>query len=365
MAKKSEFSSILEKSKKITDLVYEDPLNYQTSDVITLFESAKIPEQKLRDFVEQHLMSPDDWQGESNNILCNLSDWSSFAQKDYESSLTDLFAIDATDSPVISVMVGQFYEVVVGGISYTMDGNLQPEIYRASAVLKNLSEKDESLAGLVEEISKQDRSWPNTFREYKEREYALTCKSNHVIVDGPILTQNLITQKDGEKLTSDLLASNKKVVGVIKNLGASTGEERWIGRVLKEGEAFVITDCKNLLQNRNKSWANSKGKSLWMNKVASKYCRGVYRPGNDRTGKSSYFGFECRIDHLPWALAVLYNERSEIPGHEIPFLLDHIDARLDAIHDRSSVKARLEAVLMEYNPEQAFDSLDNDDFRGK
>lgn len=363
----SEFGDILQRSRNITEEVYRDPLSYQLPQVLELFEQSKEPEQTLREFVEKHKF-PLEKGKESVFPACYImKDVASQFKHEYESTREDLFAIDATDSPVISTFVGQFYEVVVGGCGYK-DVMSVPKIFRASATQKALVSGGD-IRDLAEKLSQQigggDRSWPNTFREYKEREYAVDCEHFSIIVDGPILTQNLVTQAEGEKLTEKLLKSGKNVVGVIKNLSASTPLEQWIGRVLKDGEAFVISDCKTLLSQRNKAWGQSRSKAQWMNNVAAKYCRGVYRPGNPTGVKSKFFGFECRIDQLPWAIATLYKERSQVIGHEIPFLLDHIDAQLDAAHDRGSVQKRLEAALIGYNVDQAFDEISSDEFRGK
>ena len=363
----SEFSSILKNSKDITDDVYRDPVDYQSSEIISLFVASKKPEEILRKEIEKLWQEPCLWDGSKVGILCDLPQWSNFAQEEYKKSRPDLFAIDATDSPLISLMVGQFYEVVVGGVGY-FKTDLTPQIFRASTTLSIKSDVSENvrLEDLIKSFEfKKDRSWPNTYREYKEREYALECESNYVIVDGPILTQNLVTQREGEELICKIAKSSKKVLGVIKSLSASTDHERWVGRILKNGEAYILMNCGELLAKRNESWGKGKKKQAWLNSVASQFCRGVYRPGNPDTGHSSYFGFECKIKDIPWALSVLYNERSSIPGHEIPFLLDHIDALLDATHNRGSVQKRLEAALMEYDPCQAFDQLDTNDFRNK
>jgi hypothetical protein len=366
----SEFSKILAGCKDITDDVYNDPLHYQTAEVLDLFERSQPALAEMRHFVEGCFMTPAQWDDSAKDslpdvgFLCNLQDWFDYYDPEVQQYRDDLFAIDATDSPLIQTLVGQFYEVIVAGIGYSTSMS-DPQVFRAQATPALAGKKGFSFDQLIESLTIQDRSWPNTFREYKERELALNCSSQSVIVDGPILTQNLITQPDGEKLTEKILKSGKRVVGVIKNLSASSPEEQISGQVLKDGEAYIITDCRTLLQKRNKTWASSKNKAAWMERVPAKYCRGVYRPGNPTTGQSKYFGFECRIDQLHWALAMMYGERSDTPGHEIPFLLDHVDAFLDGCHDRSSVQARLESVVMEHNPGQAFDLIDSDDFRGK
>lgn len=366
----SEFSKILKTSRDITDDVYSDPLNYQTQEVTSLFEKSRSAESDLREFVKQSFMTASEWESSAKatvpgtGFLCSLVDWFEYYRAEYTQSESELFAIDATDSPLITTSVGQFYEVIVAGLGNSANPSV-PQVFRAQATPQLSGSNGFSFDDMVDQLNKQDRSWPNTFREYKEREMAVTCSSQSVIVDGPILTQNLITQPDGEVLTKRLLDSGKRVVGVIKDLSASTGEEQLLGRVLKEEEAYIITDCRTLLQKRNQSWAASKRKAGWMANVAAKYCRGVYRPGNPVTGRSKYFGFECRIDQLPWALATLYGNRSTTVGHEIPFWLDLVDGYLDGWHDRGSVQLRLEAALMDYDPGQAFDSIDSNTFRGK
>ena len=115
-----------------------------------------------------------------------------------------------------------------------------------------VNEKLKSWAGKLDRAREDEESWTSTFREYEEREMATDLLESDpvdaVLIDGPILTQNLLSQTEGRKLLKRLTASGG-AIGYIKDLSANA-RLKAIGFALKTGETFTIHDWKTMLSDR-------------------------------------------------------------------------------------------------------------------
>ena len=69
-----------------------------------------------------------------------------------------------------------------------------------------------------------------------------------VLIDGPILTQNLLSQDAAHGLLESI-SSSRRAFGFIKELSANPLLVA-IGSALQPGEAFVLNHWTNLLQER-------------------------------------------------------------------------------------------------------------------
>ena len=77
----------------------------------------------------------------------------------------------------------------------------------------------------------------------------LNLHHDHIaLIDGPILTQNLLSQDAAHSLL-EAIASSHQAIGFIKELSANPLLVA-VGSALQPGEAFILQHWTNLLQER-------------------------------------------------------------------------------------------------------------------
>ena len=110
----------------------------------------------------------------------------------------------------------------------------------------------ERWADYLRSAREQEHSWINTFREYQEREMALEWlkeSDDHIVlIDGPIATQNMLTQNAARDLLKELLDTGR-AIGFIKTLSANPLLSA-IGYALQPGEVFILRGWANILSDR-------------------------------------------------------------------------------------------------------------------
>ncbi|MCY4436436.1 MAG: hypothetical protein OXE05_03785 [Chloroflexi bacterium] len=181
-------------------------------------------------------------------------------------------------------------------------------------------------------------SWVSTFREYEERELAyewLQEDSRHVaLIDGPVLTQNLLSQVTARDLLERILV-NGRAIGFIKEISANPLLVA-IGCALEPGEVFVLAHWSNLLSERFSS--GQEAIASWINDRASRVVRAIYK-----LNRKAY-GIECVRDLVPLALAILGQDPGGSAEHDIPMLLQiadlHVRSHFNGASAREEVLAR-------------------------
>ena len=145
----------------------------------------------------------------------------------------------------------------------------------------------------------QEQSWINTFREYEEREVAYEWMEENdrhiVLLDGPVLTQNMLTQDRARDLLLAIV-NDERAIGFIKNLSANPLLSA-IGYALRPGEVFVMRHWAAILSERFGN--RQQNISDWITSNAGSMVRAVYKVNQKA------FGIECVADRLPLALAIL------------------------------------------------------------
>ncbi len=187
----------------------------------------------------------------------------------------------------------------------------------------------------------QEYSWTNTFREYEEREVAyewLQEDDRHIVLlDGPILTQNMLTQERAHALLNTIV-SDGRAIGFIKNLSANPLLSA-IGYALHPGEVFVIQQWATVLSNRFGD--RQQNISRWITDNAGNVVRAVYKVNQKA------FGIECVADRIPIALAILEYDNAGPSDHDIPMLLqiadNHVRTTFNGSRARDEVVARFSA----------------------
>ena len=190
----------------------------------------------------------------------------------------------------------------------------------------------------------QEHSWINTFREYEEREIAydwLQEDERHVVLlDGPILTQNMLTQERAHALLSNIVGE-ERAIGFIKNLSANPLLSA-IGYALRPGEVFVMDAWANVLSNRFGD--RQQNISRWITDNAGKIVRAVYKVNQKA------FGIECVDDKLPLALAILERDNAGPSDHDIPMLLQIADNHVRTTFNGARARDELIARFSTDNP---------------
>ncbi len=319
----------------------------------------------IRKLMEKLMLTPEGNYLEAKQILLNMEDWfekhGKIIRKAYIQG--EVIAVDGT--PLIShkrYLSGQVYACAVGGLTSKDPMNLEAKLVKVMANLEEVSETDINIEDISRIVSESDQltrtsSWPNAFRTYQEREFAFKSKHKYIIIDGPIITEDLLTRQAGRELYRKILTSDKCFVGVIKDIHQSPAALRYHARALKTGELFVWNNLRGVLQ-RNLGESEYQGDvKEFADTHGEKIVRGVYKPG------VKSFGFECLRKDLPNVIALLWVDRNEQPGHEIPFILEQVDSQLRGRYRPAETSRAIEVSLAGYSDDHLFDEIDERDLR--
>ncbi|MCY3784358.1 MAG: hypothetical protein OXG79_11300 [Chloroflexi bacterium] len=202
----------------------------------------------------------------------------------------------------------------------------------------NLSDAVQRWSEHLRGAREHERSWTSTFREYGEREVALDWlrgdDARFVLVDGPIITQNMLTQDRARGLLQNLVAT-RRAIGFIKELTANPLLTA-IGYALRPDEVFVLSDWRNILSDR--FGARQRHIGTWVEQHGEAIVRAVYKVRNRA------FAVECHIERLPLAFAILEHDNGGALDHDIPMLLqiadNHVRSRFNGNRAREEVIAR-------------------------
>ena len=192
----------------------------------------------------------------------------------------------------------------------------------------------------------EEHSWTNTFREYEERELAnewLQENENHVVlIDGPILTQNMLTQDTARDLLNKLI-STRRTIGFIKDLTANPLLSA-IGIALLPDEVFVMNQWTEILSDRFAQGQQQIGQ--WIADNAGGLVRAIYKVNHKA------FGIECLADHVPLALAILQYDNNGSMDHDIPMLLQIADKHVRAMFNGASARDQVIARFSTREPDR-------------
>lgn len=222
-------------------------------------------------------------------------------------------------------------------VTRTRASHIAPSQNLTNTWEKALQEWAEYLRGARE----QEQSWINTFREYEEREMALDwlreSESHIVLLDGPILTQNMLTQDRAHDLLEQLV-DEQRAIGFIKDLSANPLLSA-IGYALRPGETFVMREWSNVLYDRFRH--GQQNISDWIEKNAEEVIRAIYKVNRKA------FAIECLAEYLPLAFGILKHDNTGSLDHDIPMLLQiadhHVRSKFNGTRARDEVVARFSA----------------------
>jgi hypothetical protein len=348
------FGQILSNAVDITD-TFDVDLGGLPDDILQATQDAKPHLAVLRSEMEKFWLEPDADLSDIRYGLIDMAAWTRVHGEPVKHALTDgdVGAIDGT--PVVPhqrYLTAQVYACAVGYLTSRTPMDLSTKLFKTQAPIGTVG----TLEGLIDFISEAEiltgsRSWPAAFMEYLERERAKDCASRYVVIDGPIVTQNLLTRRQGRDLLRSMLTdtSRKCYVGVIKDILRSSVEMRFYARALKPGELYVQETLYGILLPRLDSYGGDV--SRFVSTVGTDILRGVFRPGRKA------FGFECHRDKLPDVVSLLWLDQNDQPGNEIPFLQAQVDAQLRGRYRPAEAVTAIEATLSEHVQDEFFDEI--------
>ena len=170
-----------------------------------------------------------------------------------------------------------------------------------------------------------------------------------VLIDGPILTQNLLSQDAAHSLL-EAMASSHQVIGFIKELSANPLLVA-IGSALHPGEAFVLHHWTNLLQERFRH--SQEAIADWIGANADDIVRVIYK-----TQRKAY-AIECNATLTPLSLAILQHDPGGPSDHNIPMLLQIADAHVRSQFNGQAARDETLARFSINDPER-FAALTNE-----
>jgi hypothetical protein len=249
----------------------------------------------------------------------------------------DVAAIDGTEMLALTNYITTgIFACAAGHVTSRRRG--QPQItitqtrvsYRNASIAENA---DLMAACEAADAERVEQGWTTTFREYCERSEALQCGAPIVLLDGPIFTQNLLTQTDGWALLDQITNRKQRFIGVIKEPALAQALTHFCAFALEPQEYFIIPFP---LREQFEQRFRKRAVPSWLKKSnLDEYIRGVYQP-NQRA-----FGFECHKDDIDLALSIFIADASATLHHEIPLLLETIDTHMRAMARPRAMQERL------------------------
>lgn len=354
------FKYVLENAKDVTD-TFDIDLGNIPQDVVDSRRQAEPHIQNVRQLMENKILTPDtDLSGVEVGLI-DMAKWVEVYGEPVREALKsgNVVAVDGT--PLLQsqrFLTTQVFACAIGTLTYRDPLTLNAQVVKTQAN-QELFQNKEATKRHIEEIERlsSSRSWPATFMEYKERETAYHHHAKYVLIDGPLITQNLLTQTEGRNLYEKMLAVNRKCyVGVTKDLRFADTEERYEAVALRTGELFIRDTEYNVMRDRLEKDYQGTVKT-WSEDYLRDIFRGIYKPGRKA------FGFQCHRDDLPSVVCLLSMDCHPQPGHEIPFLLEQVDAKIRGRYRPTETMSAIEATLARHNMDEFYDETEERMFR--
>jgi hypothetical protein len=349
------FKQVLQKAEDVTD-TFDIDLGHIPQDVVDSRRQAEPHIRNVRELMEAKALTPDVDLSTVTNGLINMAAWAEVYGTPIREALRtgDVAAIDGT--PLLHFqrfLTAQVYACAIGSLTYrdhlalkaqVVKTQAEPGLFQDQAATKQLIDETERLSS--------SQSWPSAFMEYQERKTALRHKAKYVLIDGPLITQNLLTQQEGRKLYEQMLGYNRKCyVGVTKDLRFADAIERYEAAALRTNELFIRSTEYNVIKKRLEKDYKGAVKT-WSENYLVDIFRGIYKPGRKA------FGFQCHRDDLPAVVCLLIMNCHTQPGHEIPFLLEQVDAKIRGRYRPNETMGAVEAELARNNVNDFYDESD-------
>jgi len=317
---------------------------------------------QAREFIDHHGQEP------LQNGMSRLQVLT-FGDSGNAPELTDgkVAAVDGTPVlPLQKYSAGQALCVGIGSRSYTrlLDDVLHG--YTSKAIMEDLQRaRNEDIKSFLRRVQDGIYSISQTaYMRYFEVQHAMEVPEPLIFCDGTLVYEWLSNQYRGRELYKDFLR-RKQAIGIIKSTKDSVFMS-WFGRALVRGEVFIFETLydhiADMARERNTRSGSSEAPQ-WESDVefvalAKKVYRGVFKPAE------KYFGFECHADHLDPMLRIMASDcQMNLPGHEIPFLLNEVDREIRRFFKAEMVQMRIGEQLSVDSENLFFEETGEREFR--
>ncbi len=169
--------------------------------------------------------------------------------------------------------------------------------------------------------------------------------------------------QEGVQLYSRLFSSEKKCLGVMKNVKANPVFAKF-ARALRQGELYIVETLEQHLSQSNvpnKNHGETRNRYVleeFKNGTARQILRGLFKP------RKKAFGFEVHEDHLEDMLRIMAADcQLNNVGHEIPFLLNRIDEEVRKNFNPRILQDRIAVRMATQSEELFFEETNERSFR--
>lgn len=354
------FSQVLARAEDITD-TFDIDLGKIPEDVVSSHRQADPHVQNVRDLMETSRLAPDADLSTTDHGLVDMWAWAEIHGASVQQAFKrgDVAAIDGTPLvPFQRFLTAQVYACAIGSLTYREHLSLKAHVVKTQADPGLFVDYD-ATRQLIDETERltSSQSWPAAFMEYQERLMAFQHPARYVLIDGPLITQNLLTQGEGRRLYERMLGVNRKCyVGVTKDLRFAETEERFEAIALRQGELFIRNTEYNVMKPRLDREYGGVIKRFGEDYLTDIF-RGIFKPGRKA------FGFQCHRNDLAAVVCLLILDCHTQPGHEVPFLLEQVDAKLRGRYRPNETMSAIEAALASNNIDEFYDEAEERKFR--
>jgi hypothetical protein len=272
----------------------------------------------------------------------------------------EVAAVDGTPAlPLQLYSSGQALCVGIGSITHRRPLRDSLHYWSSRAYLDGATDGNDHIA-------RQERGLfdisQTAFMRYFEVKHGLEIDEPYLFFDGPVVYEWLTATNEGLALYTELFASGKKALGVMKSLKGNALFARF-AKALMPGEVYIIETLRDHLvqglpHNANPGEARRFSRDSFMDGMARQVLRGVFRP------VKKAFAFEVHEDHLDDMLRILAADcQLNHVGHEIPYLLNRIDEEVRTNFRSSILRDRISFRLARQSEELFLEETDERDFR--
>lgn len=271
-------------------------------------------------------------------------------------------AVDGTTAlPIQLFSAGQALAVGIGSLTHRRPLEDTLHFWSSQAFLREATNTDDLIARSEQGMFGISQT---AYLRYFETRHAIEIDEPIVFFDGTVVYEWLAAIREGVQLYLELFNSGKQVIGVMKNVKANAVFATF-ARALNSGEIYVIETLQDHLTqsnapNRNHGEGGASRYTLpaFHEQLAPHILRGVFKP------RKKAFGFEVHEDHLESMLRVMAADcQLNMPGHEIPYLLNRVDEAIKRSFSPRILKERIAARMIQSSEELFFGEANERDMR--
>ena len=350
------FSELIRRSRKITRDEFSANFGGITDDVVEMIngEKAKGIIQEAREQME--IARP----LANNRPRLTKVEFGIFSNAT-ELEQGEVAAVDGTTPlPIQKYSAGQALCVGIGSLSHRRPMQESLHYWSSKAYLEEARNTNDFLAREEQGLFGISQT---AYLRYYEAKHGLEIAEKYIFFDGTLVYEWLAAVREGVNLYLDLFNSDKKFIGVMKNLKANPLFAKF-ARALRTGEIYIIQTLEDHLTQSNASNKNmGEGGERYTlpefhEKIAPHILRGVFKP------RKKAFGFEVHEDHLDDMLRLMCADcQMNHAGHEIPYLLNRVDEEIRKNFNPQILKDRIAYEMTTQSEELFFEETNERDLR--